>query len=80
MTPPPKDAELRAAMKAQVIERMRSSLTEQGSFGVMQTDIWLRAYKRAQANTAREWPTVKTLKKCLDSIDAARTWTPPVTQ
>lgn len=75
--PPSKDAVKRAAMKAQVLDRMRASIVEQGAFGVIQTDMWLRAYKRAQVMMAREWPTVKTLKKCLAAINDACTWTPP---
>lgn len=67
-------------MKTEVTERMRASVKEQGAFGVMQTARWLHAYRRAQKMTAREWPTVKTLKKCLAAIDEACKWTPPETQ
>ncbi len=61
-------------MKAQVVERMRASVGEQGHFGVMQTRMWIRAYERAQKMTAREFPTVKTLKKCLKAINDACGW------
>lgn len=74
---PPKDAEKRQAMKAQVMERMRASVGEQGAFGVMQTHLWIRAYEQAAKMTAREFPTVKTLKKCLKAINDACEWRPP---
>lgn len=67
-------------MKSQVLDRMRASVVEQGAFGVIQTALWLRAYKRAQLLTSREFPTVKALKKCLESINDACEWTPPSAQ
>lgn len=74
---PPKDAEQRAALKSQLQERMRLSIVEQGSYGVMQTHRWLKAYKRAKLMTSRAAPTVKALQRCLSMFELATNWKPP---
>lgn len=53
---------------------MRKSIAEQGSFGVRQTSIWLKAYKLAQKCAKREWPTCSTLRKRIKALDEALAW------
>ena len=71
----PKDAEQRLQLKEQLVERMRKSIAEQGSYGVRQTSVWLKAYKLAQKSIKREWPTCKTLRKRIKALDEALAWT-----
>lgn len=73
-TPPP-DAEKRQQLKAELEQRMRTSIAEQGSFGVRQTSLWLRAYRLAHACVKREWPSTKTLRKRIRALDDVAVWT-----
>lgn len=54
--PPPKDLEQRNAKREELREAMKVSLVQQGAFGVTQTKQWLKVYKRATRNIARELP------------------------
>lgn len=72
--PPPRDAAKRGEWKEKLRDRMRQSIQEQGAFGVRQTAIWLKAYKRAERSVKRDQPTVATLKKCITQLDDCLTW------
>ncbi|GAB2471789.1 hypothetical protein GCM10027082_24090 [Comamonas humi] len=50
---------------------MKQSIVEQGAFGVRQTALWLKAYKRASKFVARSFPTVKASKRCLQQLEDA---------
>ena len=67
----PKDAELRIQTKQQLIERMKTSLEQQGSFGIIQTGRWLAAYKKAQRAARREMPTVRASTACIKALKDA---------
>ena len=71
---PPRDAAKRGEWKEKLRERMRQSIQEQGTFGVRQTATWLKAYKRAERFAKREFPTVATLRKCIQSLDDCLKW------
>ena len=70
----PRDAAKRGEWKEKLRERMRQSIQEQGAFGIRQTAIWLKAYKRAQTSTNRENSTVVTLRKRIRALDECLTW------
>lgn len=65
----PKDALSRVERREKLRERIKSSLLEQGSFGVRQTKAWVKVYKRAQKFAKREMPMVKTSKKHIQRLD-----------
>ena len=71
---PPHDAAKRGEWKEKLRDRMRQSIKEQGSFGVRQTAVWLKAYKRAQSTANRDNSTVATLRKRIAALDECLNW------
>ena len=72
--PPRKVAAHRGEWKQKLRDRMRESIKEQGSFGIRQTAIWLKAYKRAKAASSRENSTVATMRKRIQALDGCLNW------
>jgi hypothetical protein len=70
----PKDAAKRLEPKQRLMERMRTSIVDQGSYGIRQTAIWEKAYARAARFVKRELPTQRTLKNLISQLDAAHAW------
>ena len=69
VSPPRKDAAQRGEWKQRLRDRMRESIKEQGSFGIRQTAIWLKAYKRAKAASSRENSTAATMRKRIQALN-----------
>ena len=71
---PPRDAAKRGEWKEKLRDRMRQSIKEQGSFGVRQTAVWLKAYKRAQSTANRGNSTEAILRKRIAALDECLNW------
>ena len=70
----PHDAAKRGEWKEKLRDRMRQSIKEQGSFGVHQTAVWLKAYKRAQSTANRGNSTEAILRKRIAALDECLNW------
>lgn len=70
----PPDADKRLQLKAQLHDRMRKSIQDQGAYGVRQTAVWERSYKLALSCMKRELPSCGTLRKRIKVLDDAHVW------
>lgn len=74
--PPPKDLEQRLAKREELRAQMKTSLEQQGAFGITQTKQWLKVYKRAARSIARDLPgTPASQQKIITELrDVCRPW------